>query len=59
MFDRVISQTLDHPLLAMSSQSWMDPQIFLETTAQDKSAPTHYDITDFISGTIEEELIVG
>lgn len=54
-----VSQTLNQPTLALSSQSWRDPQIFLETAAQGKSAPTNYDITDFISGTIEEEIIVG
>lgn len=41
------------------SQSWRDPQIFLESAALGKSAPTHYDITDFVSNTVEEEIIVG
>ena len=41
------------------SQSWKDPQIYLESAATGKSAPTHYDITDFISSTVEEEIIVG
>lgn len=41
------------------SQSWRDPQIFLESAASGKSAPTHYDITDFVSNTVEEEIIVG
>ena len=41
------------------SQSWKDPQIFLESAASDKSAPTHYDITDFISNQVEEEIVVG
>lgn len=41
------------------SQSWRDPQIFLETAASGKSVPTHYDITDFICNTIEEEIVVG
>ena len=41
------------------SQSWKDPQIFLESAASGKSAPTHYDITDFISNQVEEEIVVG
>ena len=41
------------------SQSWKDPQIFLESAASGKSVPTHYDICDFISNQVEEEIVVG
>lgn len=55
-----VSQSLNQSSVAsVNSHSWRDPQIFLESAAQSKSAPTHLDITDFISGTIEEEIIVG
>ena len=57
------SENIPNNLLAdksvHSSQSWRDPQIFLESAASGKSAPTHYDITDFISNTVEEEIVVG
>ena len=42
-----------------SSHWWKDPQIFLESPASAKSAPTNYDITDFISNQIQEEVVVG
>ena len=42
-----------------SSHSWKDPQIFLESAASGKSAPTYYDITDFVSNQVEEEAVVG
>ena len=42
-----------------TSHSWRDPQIFLESAASGKSVSTHLDITDFISNTVEEEIIVG
>ena len=41
------------------SQLWEDPQIFLESAAFGKSAPTHYDICDFISNQVKEEIVVG
>ena len=42
-----------------NSQSWRDLQIFLESDASGEPAPTHYNITDFISSTVEEEIVVG
>ena len=39
------------PTASVLSHSWKDPQIYLESAATGKSAPTHYDITDFISST--------
>ena len=42
-----------------SSHSWKDPQIFLESAASGKSAPTYYDITDFVSNQVEKEVVVG
>ena len=40
-------------------ESWKDPQIHLSRTALGKSSPSHYDITDFVTGMIEEEVVVG
>ena len=42
-----------------TSHSWSDPQIFLESADSGTSVSTHLDITDFISNTVEEEIIVG
>lgn len=42
-----------------SSQSWRDPQIYLSAAAVGKSVPSCYDITDFVAGNVEEEIIVG
>lgn len=42
-----------------SSQSWRDPQIYLSAAAAGKSVPSCYDITDFVAGNVEEEIIVG
>ena len=39
--------------------SWKDPQIYLSSAANGKSASVHYDIVDFVDGGIEEEIIVG
>ena len=41
------------------TQSWKDPQIYLSSAANGKSASVHYDIVDFVSGNVEEEIIVG
>ena len=41
------------------NHSWKDPQIYLSSAAKGKSASTHYDIVDFVSGGMEEEIIVG
>ena len=41
-----------------TSQSWQDPQIFLESATSGKSAPTHYDITEFVANSVEEEVLV-
>lgn len=38
--------------------SWADPQIHI-ATANGKSAPTYLDICDFVTSTVEEELIIG
>ena len=42
-----------------SSHSRKDPQFFLESAALGKSAQTNYDITNFISNQITEEVVVG
>ena len=41
------------------TQSWKDPQIYLSWAATGKSAPSYYDIIDFVGGGVEEEVIVG
>ena len=41
------------------THSWKDPQIYLSSAANGKSAPTHYDIVYFVGGGVEEEIIVG
>ena len=41
------------------NHSWKDLQIYLSSAANSKSASTHYDIMDFVSGDVEEEIIVG
>ena len=41
------------------TQSWKDPQIYLSSAANGKSASSHYDIVDFVSGNVEEEIVVG
>ena len=41
------------------TQSWKDPQIYLSSAATGKSAPSYYDIIDFVGGGVEEEVIVG
>ena len=50
-------------LLASSSplqtQSWRDPQIYLAAAASGKSITTFYDITEFVVGNMEEEIVVG
>ena len=53
------NHAMDQSSTATISQSWRDPQIFLESAASGKSVPTHYDITDFIRNTVEEEIVVG
>ena len=40
-------------------QPWKDPQIYLSSAANGKSASSHYDIVDFVSGNVEEKIIVG
>ena len=40
-------------------QSLKDPQIYLSSAANGKSASSHYDIVDFVSGNVEEEIVVG
>ena len=40
-------------------QSWRDPQIYLASAANGKSAPAYYDIADFVSSNVEEEIVVG
>ena len=41
------------------TQSWKDPQIYLSSAANGKSASLHYDKVDFVSGNVEEEIVVG
>ena len=40
-------------------QSWRDPQIYLASAANGKSTPSYYDITDFVGGNVEEEVVIG
>lgn len=40
-------------------QSWRDPPIYLAAAASGKSNPTFYDITEFVTGNMEEEIVVG
>lgn len=39
--------------------NWRDPQIYLAAASSGKSAPSSYDITDFVSSNVEEEIVVG
>ena len=39
-------------------ESWKDPQIYLSRAALGKSSPSQYDITDFVTGMVEEEVVV-
>ena len=39
-------------------ESWKDPQIYLSRTALGKSSLSHYDITDFVTGMVEGEIII-
>ena len=41
------------------NQSWRDPQIYLQAAASGKSSPSYYDVTEFVTGNIEEEIVVG
>ena len=50
---------LNHSSASNTSQSWQDPQIFLESAASGKSAHTHNDITEFVTNSVEEEVLVG
>ena len=42
-----------------SSHSWGDPQLYLSAAAAGKSVPSCYDITDFVAGNVEEEILDG
>ena len=39
--------------------SWQDPQIYLATASSGKSASTCYQITDFMSSSVEREIVAG
>ena len=39
--------------------SWRDPQIYLAVASSCKSVPTCYEIADFMSSSVEEEIEVG
>ena len=41
------------------SQSLRDLQIYLAAVASGNITPTYYDITEFVTGNMEEEIIVG
>ena len=41
------------------TQSRKDPQMYLSAAANGKSASFHYDIVDFVSGGVEEVIVVG
>lgn len=55
--DSVLQNTRD--VNSPSTQSWRDPQIYLAAAASGKSSPSCYDITDFVAGNMEEEIVVG
>ena len=52
---QIISGNMNVPTI----ESWKDPQIYLSRAALGKSSPSHYDITDFVTGMVEEEVVVG
>ena len=52
-------QTISGSMNVPTMESWKDPQIYLSRTALGKSSLSHYDITDFVTGIIEEEVVVG
>ena len=39
-------------------ESWRDPQVYLSRIALGKSTHSYYDITDFVTGMVEEEVVV-
>ena len=43
----------------VSDQPWRDPQIYLQAAASGKSCLSYHDVTDFVAGNVEEEIIVG
>ena len=47
------------PSAGVSDQPWRDPQIYLQAAASGKSSLSYHDITDFVAGNVEEEIIVG
>ena len=52
---QAISGSMNVPTM----ESWKDPQIYLSRTAMGKSSLSHYDIADFVTGMVEEEVVVG
>ena len=42
----------------LAQPTWRDPQIHT-ATATGRSVSSHYDICDFVSQTVEEELVIG
>ena len=58
-----ISANRREPVLSSAgvgiNQSWRDPQIYLQAAASGKSSPSYYDVTEFVTGNIEEEIVVG
>lgn len=42
-----------------SCGSWRDTQIYLAAASSGKSVPTCYAIADFVSSSVEEEIVVG
>lgn len=53
------NRAINQSSTATISQSWRDSQIFFESAASGRSVPTHYDITDFITNTVAEEIVLG
>ena len=45
--------------VTVSDQPWRDPQIYLQAAASGKSSLSYHDVTDFVAGNVEEEIIVG
>ena len=51
-----VARQLGHSDLA---GSWRDPQIYLAAASSGKSVPTCCEIADFVSSSVEEEIVVG
>ena len=65
--NRTVESDLNVPGLSFNNHlghsditgSWHDPQIYIASASSGKSASSYYEITDFVSNNVEEEIIVG